>query len=153
MKHNDHAQGQNGHAGHSGVDLIKLLVADGYVQKLGWFQLGDAGEDVQEEDKEDAAATEKPLSPEAERKRTQRKADKAAGWAQCHARAPDDADARELVSLVATGIIDPAFRAAIWIAVRNRHIVNLGARVLRLTGVRRLIMRLIIGSFETRANL
>lgn len=151
MKHND-AQGQNGHSGHSGVDLVKLLVAGGYVQKLGWFKLGDAGEDAHKEDKEDTGASEEPLSPEAARKRKQRSGDKAAGWAQCHAKAPDDADARELVSLVATAIMDPAFRAAIWIAVRNPHIVNLGARAHRLTGVRWLILRLLVGPFEAHSN-
>jgi hypothetical protein len=149
MKHNDHVQGPNGHAEHSGIDLVGLLVANRYVQKLAWLQLGDEHEGVQEED---APPIEKLLSPEAKRKRDQRIADKAAGWAQCHAKAPDDADARELVSLVATGIMDPTFRAAIWIAVRKPHIVSLGAQVYRLAGVRRFILRSIIGPFETRAN-
>ena len=149
MKPNDHAQGQNGHAEHSCIDLVGLLTADGYVQKLAWIQLGNGHEGV---DEKDAPPTEKPLSPEAQRKRDQRTADKAAGWSQCHAKAPDDADARELVSLVATGIMDPAFRAAIWMAARNPHIVSLGAQVQRLAGIRRFIVRSIVGPFEARTN-
>ncbi|MGH2506571.1 MAG: hypothetical protein ACRDHZ_04010 [Ktedonobacteraceae bacterium] len=102
--------------------------------------------------KEEAAA-EEPLSPEDKRKKkqrdsksAQREADMKAGWVQCNVKTWGDPDARKLMSAVGLRTKEAEFRAAIWIVLADPQNVSLAGRVCRLTGIRRFIMRLIVGS-------
>lgn len=176
-EHYDQTHGPNGHAEHVDEDDDDLFKARGYRKGWGWFLLDDAYEggahesDARKEDehkkdapKEDAhqkdqPSAEKPLSPEDERKRkqresktAQREADKKAGWVQCNIKIWDDPDARKLMPIVGLRTREADFRAAIWMTLEDPYIVSLGARVHRLTGVRRFMMRLFVGPLKSSAN-
>jgi hypothetical protein len=171
MDHNG-TKGPNGHAEDVGVDVTCLLIDNGYRRVTdAWVKLGDEPDEPCKKDTDkreahgqskqkdaahdkEAPSTEEALSPEDEKrrqwrkdKRAQRKADKSKGWVQCSVKVWDDPDARKLISAVASGTREVDFRAAIWLAVKDPYIVGLGARVSRLTGMRRFIMRSIIGPF------
>ena len=171
MDHNG-TKGPNGHAEDVGVDVTGLLIDNGYRRVTdAWVKLGDEPGETCKKDtdkreahkqsnQKDAAhdkgapSTEETLSPEDEKrrqwrkdKRSQRTADKSKGWVQYSVKVWDDPDARKLMPAVASGTNDGDFRAAIWLAVKNPHVVGIGARADRLTGLRRLIVRSIIGPF------
>lgn len=104
---------------------------------------------------EDEGAAEELLSPEDERKKkqrdsksAQREADRKAGWVQCNVKTWGDPDARKLMSAVGLRTKEAEFRAVIWIILANPQNFSLAARVCRLTGIRRFMMRLIVGSLN-----
>ena len=80
--------------------LIDLLQQRGFEQHPAWIKLGGQTDH------------EKPKSAAASAKSKQRRADKMSGWAECHAKALDDDEARQLVASVAKALNDPQYRRA-----------------------------------------
>lgn len=70
----------------------------------------------------------------AARKAEQRERDLAAGWKQHNVKAPDDADARELLSFVAQVIKSKKARQIIRVALADPDLIRIGRRVRRLGG-------------------
>ncbi|MBX9842118.1 MAG: hypothetical protein K2Z80_09965, partial [Xanthobacteraceae bacterium] len=73
-------------------------------------------------------------SAEAERKAEQRERDLAEGWRQHNVKAPDDPDARELLSYVAQALKSKKLRRIIRSALSDPDLVMIGRRVRRLRG-------------------
>ena len=71
---------------------------------------------------------------EAQRKAEERERDLAAGWRQHNVKAPDDADARELLSFVAQALKSPKLRKAIRLTLADPDLISIGRRVRRLKG-------------------
>lgn len=134
------ANGQTGHDTENGTAFAAFLREHGYEyeQVLAWIKRRDTGSKKE-------PPTEKPKSADATRKTKQRAEDKKQGWDQCNIKAPDDDEARSLLSEIATGMKDnPEFRTAIRIALKNPEIVMLGATVHALKGFWGLIVRAIL---------
>lgn len=73
-------------------------------------------------------------SVEAQRKAEERERDLAAGWRQHNVKAPDDADARELLSSVAQALKSQKLRKAIRLTLADPDLITIGRRVRRLKG-------------------
>ncbi len=80
----------------------------------------------------DAKPAEK--SPEAKRKAEERERKLAEGWRQHNVMAPDDADARELLSYLAQKIKSKTARINIRAVLTDPKLVAIGRRVRRLRG-------------------
>lgn len=73
-------------------------------------------------------------SPEAKRKTEQRERDLIEGWRQHNVKAPDDADARELLSHIAQAIKSKKVRKIVRAALADPELIVIGRRVRRLRG-------------------
>lgn len=73
-------------------------------------------------------------SAEATRKQEQRERDLAEGWRQHNVRAPDDPDARELLSHLAQAIKSKKLRKTLRAVLADPDLVVIGRRVRRLRG-------------------
>jgi hypothetical protein len=73
-------------------------------------------------------------SPEAKRKADQRERDLAEGWRQHNVKAPDDADARELLTHLAQAIKSKKLRKVVRAVLADPDLVVIGRRVRRLRG-------------------
>lgn len=139
----NNGKGGNGDGASRRADVIKLLRDHGFQQRTAWIE----GEADSEQDGIQAGGAK---SAAAKKKTEQRVKDRKNGWAECHAKAPDDCDARALVSLVAKSIKDENVRAMIWLAIRNANTIFLGEQLIHLGRIRRFIVRLIIVSLGSR---
>lgn len=73
-------------------------------------------------------------SAEAKRKADQRERDLAEGWRQHNVKAPDDADARELLTHLAQAIKSKKLRKAVRAVLADPDLIMIGRRVRRLRG-------------------
>jgi hypothetical protein len=123
--------------------LLHLMELEGFEKTLVWRQSGpcDSGEGFKE-------GNEKKAKTAAERQAEQTIRDEDVGWKRCYAKAPDDADARDLVAIVAKAIASPIVRRAVRIAVTRPQTVFVGERVHRLLGIRRWIVRWLMGTID-----
>lgn len=119
--------------------LRRLLIGEGFKQALVWLhdEATDATTDGQDSTGPKSAA---------ERQSAQTKRDKENGWARCYAKAPNDPDARALVSLVAGAIESPLMRRAIRATLAHPSSVFVGEKVRGLRGIRRVVVRRLIGN-------
>ena len=128
-----------------GLDLEELFRAHGYEKKSAWVEARTDDCETRNDDSDDKTTNaKKPRTAAAERKAAQRDRDRERGWAECHAKAPDDEDARKLISLIASAIGDPEIRAAFWITVENHRTAMIGAKVIGLSGLRKLIINALL---------
>jgi hypothetical protein len=115
--------------------FTRFLRNHGYEQVVAWIECQNpqknseaTNEKINGEEEEENEAT--------RRKREQRVRDKALGWLQCNVKAPDDEEARTLLSEIALRMKDdPVFRAAIRITLKDPEIVLFGARLHSLKGI------------------
>jgi hypothetical protein len=127
--------------------LRHLMELEGFEEALVWRQSGPCSSDeAAGEGKEKNAKT------AAERQAEQKKRDEDDGWKRCYAKAPDDPDAREIVAMVAKAIASPVVRKAIRLAVTRPQTVFVGERVHGLLGIRRWIVRWLIGAIDGSAT-
>jgi len=82
---------------------------------------------------------------EATRKAEQRERDLAEGWRQHNVKAPDDADARELLSHIAQAIESKRFRKILRTVLADPDLVVIGRRVRRLRGEAGTQVRTLLG--------
>ena len=111
-------------------ELARRMRSEGMRAKTGWFYEGtqhpgthaeaaSAGEEAGEQTHRE----------QRERQQQQTKRDSENNWRRCYAKAPDDDDARALVSRVARAIADPTTRRAVNIAVEHPQAAILGDKL------------------------
>ena len=122
--------------------LRRLLIGEGFKETLVWQQAEPAESGPAAAAKEQEAAGPKSA---AERQAEQTVRDKENGWARCYAKAPNDPDAKELVSQVAKAIESPLMRRAIKVTLARPNSVFMGERVRGLRGIRRVVVCRLIG--------
>jgi hypothetical protein len=126
---------------------------EGFNEAFVWQQRaeGTSGESPGESPNEEK-------TNEAKRQAEQKIRDKEAGLARCYAKAPDDDDARSIVSLVGN-TIKPLhdktalhIRTALRLTIEHPRSVFIGEKVLRLGGIRGIIVRWLIGAVDSSAT-
>ena len=100
----------------------KLRLA-GWRETTAFIEPDDSAEGVSEKQ-----------SPAAKRKPEQRERDLIVGWRQHNVKAPDDSDARELLSHIAQVIKSKKIRKIIRAALADPELIVIGRRVRRLRG-------------------
>ncbi|MGA7973197.1 MAG: hypothetical protein WCA36_10350 [Pseudolabrys sp.] len=120
--------------------LRRLLIDEGFKETLVWQQAepAESGPTAAEQDSTGPKSA-------AERQAEQTVRDKENSWARCYAKAPNDPDAKELVSQVAKAIDSPLMRQAIKVTLARPHSVFRGEKVRGLRGIRRVVVCRLIG--------
>ena len=128
--------------------LRRLLIDEGFKETLGWLKVeATDSAPAAEGDSDPAAEGQDSAGPKsaAERQAEQTVRDKENGWARCYAKAPNDPDAKELVSQVAKAIESPLMRQAIKVTLDRPNSVFRGEKVRGLRGIRRVVVCRLIG--------
>jgi hypothetical protein len=124
------------------------MLAEGFEKAVVWLQADTCASD----DPPTEGAKKTKTKTAAERQTEQAIRDEESGWKRCYAKAPDDDDARALISLVAKAIISPVVRRAIKLAIAHPGSVFLGEKVRALRGPRGYVVRTLTGRPDHSVN-